>query len=55
MRVWEDGGSECCSIMGQIGVESSDDSTPRESGPTSIWSLIATQENLTNRVRRKGR
>ena len=37
----EDGGrSECPPVAGGIGVESSDEITPRESGPTSLGSFV---------------
>jgi hypothetical protein len=41
LRVWDDGGSECRSVMGRIGIESIDNIIPRESGQTSVWSLVA--------------
>ena len=40
LRVKEDGGSEGRPVTGRIGVEPPGDITPRESGPTSIWSLV---------------
>ncbi len=41
VRVKEDGRSEGCAEMAQIGVELLDNITLRESGQTSIWSLVA--------------
>jgi hypothetical protein len=41
MQVEEDGKSECQVVTTWIGVESSDDITPHESGQTSIWSFNA--------------
>jgi RNA-directed DNA polymerase len=40
MRVKEDGESECHPVMGRIGIASIDNTIPRASGPTSIWSFI---------------
>jgi len=40
VRVEEDGKSEGCPVMGQIGVEPKGNITPRESGQTSIGSFI---------------
>ncbi len=41
VRVEEDGRSEGWAVMAQIWVESLDNITLRESGLTSIWSLVA--------------
>ena len=40
MRVEDDGKSEGCPVMGQIGIELIGDIIPRESGQTSIWSFF---------------
>ncbi len=40
LRVWEDGASECRPVIGRIEVEPFGNITSRESGQTSIWSLI---------------
>lgn len=40
LRVWEEGKSECRVVMTRIGVAASANITPRESGQTSLWSLI---------------
>ena len=40
LRVWEEGKSECRAVMTRIGVAASANITPRESGQTSLWSLI---------------
>jgi hypothetical protein len=40
LLVWEDGESECRSVIERTGAESIDNIASRESGPTSIWSLI---------------
>jgi len=40
LRVEDDGESECQPVMGWIGVKAYANMTPRESGQTSIWSLI---------------
>ena len=37
VRAQEDGESECCTVMEQIGAESQDNITLRESEQTSIW------------------
>jgi hypothetical protein len=39
-RVEDEGKSECPAVTGGIGVESSGEITPRESGPTSLGSFI---------------
>ena len=39
-RVEDEGRSECPAVTGGIGVESSGEITPRESGPTSLGSFI---------------
>ena len=39
-RVEDGGRSECPPVAGGIGVESSGEITPRESGPTSLWSFV---------------
>jgi hypothetical protein len=40
LRVWEEGKSECRVVMTRIGVAVKTNITPRESGQTSLWSLI---------------
>ena len=40
LRAEEDGKSEGRSVMERIGVKLKGNITPRESGPTSIWSLV---------------
>ncbi len=39
-RVKDEGRSECRPVVGRIGVESSGEITPRESGPTSLGSFV---------------
>ena len=39
-RVKDEGRSECRPVIGRIGVESSGEIIPRESGPTSLGSLV---------------
>ena len=39
-RVKDEGKSECPPVAGGIGVESSGEITPRESGPTSLGSFV---------------
>ena len=39
-RVEDEGRSECPPVIGGIGVESSGEITPRESGPTSLGSFV---------------
>ena len=39
-RVEDEGRSECPAVIGGIGVESSGEITPRESGPTSLGSFV---------------
>jgi hypothetical protein len=38
-RVEDEGGSQCRSVIGRIGVEPPGEITPRESGPTSLGCL----------------
>jgi hypothetical protein len=40
LRVWEEGKSECRVVMTRIGVAVKTNINPRESGQTSLWSLI---------------
>ena len=55
VRIGDEGGSECRSVMERISVasDSIDNITERESELTSLWSF--TRENLINRLMRQCR
>ncbi len=49
LRAKEDGKSESRSVMERIGVKPKGNITPRESGQTSIWSLVTRELEKTGK------